>query len=110
MGIADSLMKKLGVIHIVLVESQARLGQIVHVLRGREAGTRQIIIGLEEPNYVWLADGHGRKFAHPKKKNIKHIQITHVIAQEVASALIQFGYTSDAMLRYALNNLHRTRF
>jgi large subunit ribosomal protein L14e len=109
-NIVDSLMKKLGVIHTVVVESRTRLGQIVYVLRGREAGTRQIIIALEEPNYVWLADGNGRKFAHPKKKNIKHIQITHVIAQEVAHALIQFGCTSDAMLRYALNNLRRTCF
>jgi large subunit ribosomal protein L14e len=100
----DSWMKTLGVVRMVFVASQTRLGQIVHVVRGREAGTRQIIVGLAEPNYVWLADGNGRKFEHPKKKNIKHIQITHVIAQEVASALIQWGYAHDAMLRYALNN------
>jgi large subunit ribosomal protein L14e len=89
-----------------MLENQLFLGQIVRVLRGREAGTHQIIVKLETPHHVWLADGNSRKFECPKKKNIKHIQITHIVAKEVASTLIRSGHASDAMLRYALNNPH----
>lgn len=85
------------------VDSLPCLGQIVRVLRGREAGTFAIVIGLEEPHFVWLADGDQRKFDRPKKKNVKHIQLTHSVAEEVADVLKQFGRVNNAKLRYALN-------
>ncbi|MBA4495911.1 RNA-binding protein [Paenactinomyces guangxiensis] len=85
------------------VDSRPRLGQIVRVLRGREAGTYAIVIGLEAPHFVWLADGNQRKFDRPKKKNVKHIQVTNVVAGEVADVLEEFGRVNNAKLRYALN-------
>jgi large subunit ribosomal protein L14e len=85
------------------VDSRARLGQIVRILRGREAGLYAIVIGLEEPNYVWLADGDQRTFDRPKKKNVKHIQPTNKVAEEIAHILLNSGRVSNAMLRYALN-------
>ena len=55
-------------------EGQPRLGQIVRILRGREAGNFAIVIGVEKPRFVWLADGSTRRADRPKKKNVKHIQ------------------------------------
>jgi len=68
-------------------EGLPRLGQIVRILRGREAGNFAIVIGVEKPRFVWLADGCTRKADKPKKKNVKHVQPTNCIAEEVVEAL-----------------------
>lgn len=85
------------------IESRPRLGQIVKVLRGRDAGSLAIVVGLKEPHMVLLADGDRRKIDRPKKKNMKHIQITNAVSEEVAEALKTFGRVNDEKLRYALN-------
>lgn len=78
-------------------------GQIVHILRGREAGNVAIVIGVSDPGFVLLADGDKRKFDRPKKKNIKHVQPTNHVADEVARSLAETGRVTNAKLRYALN-------
>ncbi|MFC4075390.1 RNA-binding protein [Salinithrix halophila] len=80
-----------------------RPGQIVQVLRGREAGRYAIVIRFEEPHFVWLVDGDKRKYGQSKKKNVKHIQPTNHIAREVADSLAKEGRVTNAKLRYALN-------
>jgi len=82
--------------------SQVKLGQIVQIRNGRYAGSFAIIVDIQG-GFVWLADGKRRKFDHPKKKNIKHIQPTKVVAKEVADALNETGSVEDAVLRHALN-------
>ncbi|TCS94164.1 KOW domain-containing RNA-binding protein [Hazenella coriacea] len=85
------------------VDSRPQLGQIVRVLRGREAGCYAIVIGFEKPHFVWLADGDQRKFDRPKKKNVKHIQLTNQVVEEVANVINELGRVNNAKLRYALN-------
>ncbi len=88
-------------------ERRLSLGQIVHILRGREAGNVAIVIGLSDPGFVLLADGNKRKADRPKKKNIKHIQPTNHVADEVARSLAETGRVTNAKLRYALNQYFR---
>ncbi len=83
------------------------LGQIVHILRGREAGKVAIVIGYSGPGFVLLADGDKRTADRPKKKNIKHIQPTNQVADEVARSLAETGRVTNAKLRYALNQYCR---
>ncbi|PTX58203.1 hypothetical protein C8P63_11877 [Melghirimyces profundicolus] len=78
-------------------------GQVVRVLRGREAGRYAIVIDVVEPHFVLLVDGDKRKVGHAKKKNVKHIQPTNYIAREVAESLKEDGRVSNAKIRYALN-------
>ncbi|MFD1408346.1 RNA-binding protein [Kroppenstedtia eburnea] len=84
-------------------ETRPQKGQVVQVLRGREAGGYAVVIGVVEPHFVLLADGDKRKVGQAKKKNIKHIQLTHYIAREVAESLEKDGRADDAKIRYALN-------
>lgn len=89
---------------VTFAKNRPRPGQLVRVIRGREAGKYAIVVAVEEPHFVWLADGVQRKAALPKKKNVRHIQLTHYIAREVADSLEKRnGRVSDAELRYALN-------
>jgi large subunit ribosomal protein L14e len=85
------------------VDSRLQIGQIVQVLQGRDAGEYAIVIGFEKPRFVWLADGDKRKFDRPKKKNVKHIQPTNQIAEDVVKMINETGRVTNAMLRYALN-------
>jgi ribosomal protein L14E/L6E/L27E len=78
-------------------------GQIVRILRGRDAGNFAIVVGCQEPYFVLLADGDRRKMECPKKKNVKHIQVTNTINQEIAADLKKYRRVDNAKLRYALN-------
>lgn len=80
-----------------------RLGQIVKVQRGREAGKYAIVIDNKEPDMVWLANGRDRTVHRPKKKNVKHIQPTRHVDKGLESQLQTRGSLTDAQLRYALN-------
>ena len=88
--------------------SRVKLGQIVQIRNGRHAGSFAIIIEKKD-GYVWVADGKKRTFHHPKKKNIKHIQPTNVVAKDVADALDESGSVDDAALRHALNQYQSNR-
>jgi ribosomal protein L14E/L6E/L27E len=72
-------------------------------LRGRDAGNFAVVVGFEEPHFVLLADGNKRKIDRPKKKNLKHIQVTNTIDQEIADSIKSHGRVNNARLRYALN-------
>lgn len=85
------------------VDSRPRPGQIVRILRGRDAGNFAIVVDLKPPHFVLLADGDRRKMDCPKKKNIRHIQVTNTINQEMADLLEKDGRVNNAKLRYALN-------
>ncbi|WP_124726422.1 KOW domain-containing RNA-binding protein [Staphylospora marina] len=89
--------------NVAETEGRPRPGQIVRILRGRDAGRFMIVVGFEEPHFVLLADGDMRKMDRPKRKNLKHIQITHTVNEEIADAINQFGRVNNARLRYALN-------
>ena len=61
-----------------------RIGQVVRSKCGRDAGKYFVVIGKEK-KFVFLADGDTRKVKAPKKKNIKHIQVTNFILPIAAS-------------------------
>lgn len=85
------------------VTNQLRLGQIVEILRGREAGSYAVVIGIEDERFVWIADGGKRKFDRPKKKNRLHLRLYDSISTEVADSLRETGRVTNGKLRYALN-------
>jgi large subunit ribosomal protein L14e len=55
--------------------SEIRIGQVVRSKCGRDAGKFFVIVGREK-DFVFLADGDTRRVEAPKKKNIKHVQVT----------------------------------
>ena len=54
-------------------------GQIVVVKRGRDKGSLMVVVDIDD-GYLFLADGRRRKLLKPKKKNIKHVSPTKVVA------------------------------
>lgn len=79
------------------------VGTIVRVLRGREQDQYSVVIRVEDDRFVWIADGHKRKFDQPKKKNLLHLERFAFVSDEVANSIRQTGRVTNGKLRYALN-------
>jgi len=84
-------------------EQTPRIGQIVKVLRGRDQGNYAVIVGIVDSRFVLIADGDGRKFDLPKKKNLLHLQLLQDAAEEVLNSLKETGRVTNGKLRFALN-------
>lgn len=85
------------------------LGQIVKILRGRDAGKYAIVIGRIDHRFVWIADGDKRKFDNPKKKNISHLELQDDISEEVVNSLSETGRVTNGKLRFAVNRFMEKR-
>lgn len=82
--------------------SKAQLGQIVKVLKGRDAGMYCVVTNLIDDRYVLVADGQRHKFDAPKRKNIQHLEFIPFISNEVVHSLQDIGRVTNAKLRYAV--------
>ena len=62
---------------------------------GHDKGSWYAVISRES-GFVYIADGRRRKIQSPKKKNIRHIEITR--------KMVKLDYFTDKSLRKALWN------
>ncbi|MNO21835.1 50S ribosomal protein L14e [compost metagenome] len=81
----------------------AQLGQLVKVLKGRDAGDVYVIIGFVDDKFVLIADGNRRKFDQPKRKNLQHLELQPMISGEVVQSLQECGFVTNGKLRFAVN-------
>jgi ribosomal protein L14E/L6E/L27E len=83
----------------------AVVGQIVISKAGRDAGRRFVVIRVIDDLFVELSDGNLRRVEKPKKKKIKHLDITDEVADRIAEKLMNNGRVSNAEVRKALSDL-----
>ncbi|NJJ42201.1 KOW domain-containing RNA-binding protein [Paenibacillus apii] len=83
-------------------ESSPQVGQLVKILKGKEAGEIAVVIAILDSRFVYIADGDKRKFDGPKKKNILHLELTPIISSEVVNSLKETGRVTNGKLRYAV--------
>src|SRR5690625_1984298 len=87
---------------MVETEHHLQVGQVVTILRGRDAGKLAVIIRIEE-RFVWIADGDKRKYDSPKKKNVLHVRPLSYMSPEVITSIQETGRVSNGKLRFAVN-------
>lgn len=87
-----------------LMES-VKLGQVVISKAGRDKKRAFIIIDIIDEDYVYLSDGDLRKVEKPKKKKVKHIKETTIIADTIKEKLIQRENVLNFEIREFLNSL-----
>jgi len=80
-------------------------GSVVVSKAGRDSGKYFVVVGIEDENYVYLADGSLRRLAKPKKKKTKHIAQTPHMLENIGNKLIEGKKVFDAEIRSALKNL-----
>ncbi|MGG6312186.1 hypothetical protein [Paenibacillus macerans] len=86
----------------VMHRSEPQLGQLVKVLKGRDAGAIYVIIGIVDDKFVWIADGNKRKFDQPKRKNAQHLELLPMVSSEVVQSLQESGRVTNGKLRHAV--------
>lgn len=74
---------------------------------GHDKRHTYIIVGTDA-SYVYLADGINKLVEKPKKKNKKHIQITHIMDNQIETKFSQNQILTDedvkeAIARYKAN-------
>lgn len=79
-----------------------QVGQLVRILKGKDAGEAAVVIAVVDSRFVYIADGDKRKFDVPKKKNILHLELIPVISNEIVSSLEETGRVTNGKLRYAV--------
>lgn len=84
-------------------ESSPRIGQIVRIVQGREAGQYAVVIDVLDGRFVLLADGEKRKYDRPKRKNMQHIELMDFISPEVQNSLLETGRVTNGKLRFAVS-------
>jgi len=88
---------------VVDSESSPQVGQLVRVLRGRDADKLAIIVAIEDERFVRIADGDKRKFDTAKKKNVLHLEKFDLISSEVQDSITESGRVTNGKLRFAVN-------
>lgn len=68
-------------------------GLVVRALAGRDRGGYFVVLSAEN-GYAYLADGKRRKIEAPKRKNIRHLQMT--------ATLVDLEGVTDKKLRSVL--------
>ncbi len=80
------------------------IGGVCESLQGRDSGSLYVILSVEG-SFVYAADGISRKVENPKKKNLKHIRLLPVAAEDVAKLLAEGKPVYDHQIAYALKKL-----
>ncbi|NPV27015.1 MAG: RNA-binding protein [Firmicutes bacterium] len=86
-----------------------RIGQLVYSKAGRDQNRPFLIWEITEDGYLGLVDGDLRKVENPKRKNIKHVRITHQVATEIAAKIMSGQCPSNAEVRRAIMVLSQPR-
>jgi len=80
----------------------AAVGQIVVSRAGRDAGRAFVVAKVIDDLYVEICDGDPRKVEKPKRKKIKHLNITDKFAEGLAEKLKNGDRITNAEIRKAL--------
>ncbi|MCM3002215.1 MULTISPECIES: KOW domain-containing RNA-binding protein [Paenibacillus] len=83
-------------------QSSPQIGQIVKILKGKDAGQLAVVVSIADSRFVYIADGDKRKFDQCKKKNLLHLEPQKFISSEVVNSLKESGRVTNGKLRYAV--------
>lgn len=82
--------------------SEKAAAQMVVSLAGRDCGGYFLVVGVEDENHLWLADGRARPIECPKKKKLRHVKVLDYISDELNDKLIRGETVLNAELRKAI--------
>ncbi len=84
------------------MEVKISLGSVVKSKQGRDKGKYFMVYSYDGCQYVDLVDGVYRKQQAPKRKKIKHIDVTGTILEGLAEKLQEGIHVFDAEIQKAL--------
>lgn len=81
------------------------LGQVVRSIAGRDAGKKFIVIEILNESYVQISNGDLRRIEKPKKKKVKHLELTGETIEVLTEKLKMKLKVSNSEIRKALSAL-----
>jgi len=81
------------------------IGRVAYSKAGRDKGRLFIVIGVIDEDFVLISDGDLRPVEKPKKKRIKHLKYTKLVAENIAEILKSGRMPQNAEIRKTLNEL-----
>ncbi len=81
---------------------EAKKGLIVRSKAGRDKGGIFVILNLED-EYAYIADGNLRKVDRPKKKKLRHLQLSGFEIKLDLTAEISDRKVREALAEYSEN-------
>ncbi len=80
-------------------------GQMVFSKAGRDKGKAFIIIKHADEQYVYIVDGDLRRMDNPKKKKLKHLEITDLKSDFIANKIKHSHKITNADVRRCISTL-----
>lgn len=81
------------------------LGTVVYSKAGRDMDRKFIILDIINNEYVYICDGQLRNVEKPKKKKIKHLIITDIVANDIRQELLSNSKVSNSQIRKFLQSI-----
>ncbi|WP_461205182.1 RNA-binding protein [Clostridium sp. DL1XJH146] len=80
------------------------IGRVVNSIAGRDEGKQFLIVDVQNESYVYIADGDIRKLENPKKKKLKHLELTDEYAEEIKRSLMCGEKINNAKIKKYFKN------
>jgi len=81
------------------------IGRVAYSKAGRDKGRLFIVVGVIDEDFVLISDGDLRPVERPKKKRIKHLKYTDLVAGNIADILKSGKMPLNADIRKAINEM-----
>lgn len=81
------------------------LGKVVISKAGRDICNYYIVIEQIDDNYVLLADGRLKTIEKPKKKKLKHLKMTDVLAADIREYIMSNKRILDVVIKKFLEGI-----
>ena len=81
-----------------------RNGQLVFSTAGRDQGCLYLIWNLVGERYIEVVDGGKHPVAKPKRKNLKHVKLTLLVATEIEELILQGQTVKDFQIAAAIRS------
>ena len=84
------------------MQKEVFVGSIVYSKAGRDRGKCYIIVRLDEKGYAFVSNGEEKSVASPKRKNVKHLEITGERNEGIGEKLLSGKQVFDSEIKSAL--------
>lgn len=86
------------------MEQNDHIGKVVYSKAGRDKDRFFIIVGKLNDEYVYISDGSLRLTQKPKKKKIKHLSFTTILAEEIRESILSGNTINNSLIRKFLQS------
>lgn len=87
------------IIEVNNLQDNDLVGKMAISKAGRDKGKYYIVIKQIDDNYVFIADGKLKTIEKPKRKKLKHLNISAEVASEIKEAIISNDNNVDIIIK-----------